>query len=504
MKKLILIFIITFIISFFPLKNYDFFWHLKTGEFIFKNGIPEYDPFSYNSKGKWINHAWLYDLILYLIIKFFNFHGIFIFKYFLTFLSGLLIFLICREKNFSFFFALSIIFYSLSISRHRLDVRPDSFSIFLFLILLYLLQKEKYKFVPFLLIIWVNFHASFIFALFFSTIYFFYLFLKEKNKNFLIILALSLIFPILNPFTYKAYILPVLLSFKVKTLSLINPEWLSAPFIPFLPFYFSTFFIILILIFEKNEKFKKILYLPTTGMALISLRFHPFFAVSFPFFLEKEKKPFKYLFFIFGFFALIFSLKFYSFFGYGFDKVNLPINEVNFLKKINYPENLFCSPGYGGYLIFNFYPEKKVFWDGRNELYFHLLEEFSKSLKSKEKWENFLRKYKINSVIIKYQGYQKFKINGEIFLLPWSVVYFPENEWDLIFWDDSGMVFTRKNLNQFKTFKFNPEGVEYLIGSIKNGKLKKEEVIKEMEEKISQNPKCKRAKKILKEIKKLN
>lgn len=410
-----------------------------------------------------------------------------------------ILYLLLRNKNFSIFFNFSLIFWALSLSRHRLDLRPDSLGHLLFLILFYLLNKNRYIFVPFLLLLWANLHASFIFGVFFSIFYFLFYFFKKKDKKYIIFSILSLFFPLLNPFFYNVYLAPIELSFKVKTLNLINPEWLFAPFLPFLAFYLSIP-LVLILFFLDNQKFKKILFLPVLLLSLTSLRFIGFFSLSFPFFLEKERKFYKYIFLFMGFLSIFLSFHYFSNFGYGIDREKIPVEEVNFLKRINPEGNVFCSPGYGGYLIYSFYPEKKVFWDGRNELYFDLLLEFENALKSKEKWENFLEKYKIDWAIIKYQGLQRVKMGDEFKLLPFSYLYFSEENWQLVFWDDSGMVFMKRGLRNIKSFKFNPEVPEYLFYLMENNQIKKEELIEEMREKLKQNPDSKRAKKILKKL----
>ncbi len=500
MKVLFKIFIIIIIISFFPLSSYDFFWHLKTGEYISKNGIPQRDPFSYNSEGRWVNHAWGYDLLIYCLYKLGGFNLIFFFKFLVVFLSAYLFFLLCKGKNFSLSFTFSLILWAFSLARHRFDIRPDALGHLFFILLLYFLEKRKYVFSLFLLLLWVNFHASFIFGAFLSFLYFFLLFLKEREKKNFYLSLISILIPILNPFGINAYISPIKLSIQIKTLDMINPEWLFAPFIPFLSFYLSVIFVLIYLIIEKVWDFKKFLFFPILFLSISSLRFHGFFSLSFPFFIKFEKKSFKFIFFILGFLALILSFIYYSYPKYGINEKMIPLREMNFLKNINPIGNVFLNPGYGGYFIYKFFPEKRVFWDGRNELYPSLLKEFSHALKSKSNWENFIEKHKINYAIIKYQGLQGIKTGVGYKFLPWSYIYFSKENWDLIYWDDSGMVFMRKGLKNIKTFQFNPEVIDYLLILLKEGKIKKEELLEELRFKLSENPNCKRAKDLLKKV----
>lgn len=499
MKLLLNIFIISIIISFFPILSYDFFWHLKTGEFIAKNGIPREDPFSYNSRGEWINHAWFYDLLIYFLFKFGGFSSLFSFKYLIAFLIAYFIYKISSEKNFSSFLIISLTFWALSLSRHRLDIRPDALGHLFFLLLLFSFQKRKYILSLIILVFWVNFHASFIFGSILSILYFILEFVREKKSKYLFCVVLSFIFPLVNPYSYKAFIAPIKLIFEVKSLNLINPEWLFPPFLQFFPFYLSILFVLYIF-FSEPKKINKFLFFPILFLSLTSLRFIGFFSISVPFFIEVEKKYHKIIFSSIGLISLIFSYFYFSPPGIGLDKSKIPVEEVNFLKNIDANENIFCSPGYGGYLIYSFYPDKKVFWDGRNELYLEILKEFEFALKSKVNWEKFQEKYKIGYAIIKYQGMRKFKIGNEFKILPFSYLFFPKDGWDLIFWDDSAMVFMKKGLKNLRSFKFNPEVLEYLIYLVSIGEINSDELKEELIFKLKQNPNCKRAKILLQKL----
>ncbi len=46
----------------------DFWWHLRTGRYIFHSGIPRHDPFSWTASGKpWVMHEWLSEAIIYAV-----------------------------------------------------------------------------------------------------------------------------------------------------------------------------------------------------------------------------------------------------------------------------------------------------------------------------------------------------------------------------------------------------------------------------------------------------
>lgn len=54
----------------------DFWWHLRTGQFIFESGIPRHDPFSWTAAGKpWVMHEWLSEAIIYAVQSGFGYIG---------------------------------------------------------------------------------------------------------------------------------------------------------------------------------------------------------------------------------------------------------------------------------------------------------------------------------------------------------------------------------------------------------------------------------------------
>ena len=41
----------------------DYLWHIKAGEYMFKNGILRNDIFSWSMNGKyWMSHEWLFEI----------------------------------------------------------------------------------------------------------------------------------------------------------------------------------------------------------------------------------------------------------------------------------------------------------------------------------------------------------------------------------------------------------------------------------------------------------
>ena len=61
-----------------PLSDADFWWHLKTGEYIVATGIiPRSDFFSFTNYGRpWVAHEWLSEVIFYVIYSRLGFNAL--------------------------------------------------------------------------------------------------------------------------------------------------------------------------------------------------------------------------------------------------------------------------------------------------------------------------------------------------------------------------------------------------------------------------------------------
>ncbi|MEO6807934.1 MAG: hypothetical protein ABI353_02345, partial [Isosphaeraceae bacterium] len=57
---------LVFLLGVFPLKDTDFWWHLRTGDLIRQTGqVPNTDPFTFGAEGhRWIDLHWLFQVAL--------------------------------------------------------------------------------------------------------------------------------------------------------------------------------------------------------------------------------------------------------------------------------------------------------------------------------------------------------------------------------------------------------------------------------------------------------
>ena len=70
----------------------DFGWHVRTGELILQEGVPQQDWYSYTMPDfHWIDHEWLTDVLMYKVYSIYGFY--FLLLVFLVFYTASFFFL---------------------------------------------------------------------------------------------------------------------------------------------------------------------------------------------------------------------------------------------------------------------------------------------------------------------------------------------------------------------------------------------------------------------------
>src|SRR5262245_59105857 len=139
------VFAFAFLFASRPLSDPDFWWHLKTGEYIAKTfSIPRFDFYSFTTPGKhWVAHEWLSEVIFYLIYSRFGFNTlIFIFTV-LTVLAFWVVFRRLQVHPFIKGFAVLLGVWTIL---PTVGVRPRTFTLLfaaIYLALLHRFVREK-------------------------------------------------------------------------------------------------------------------------------------------------------------------------------------------------------------------------------------------------------------------------------------------------------------------------------------------------------------------------
>ena len=149
------------------IKDLDLWLHLKMGEYIVAHGyVPDRDVLSCTIAGKpWINHEWLFQVIVYLIFSHQGAQGLISMQAAIV-LATLLILLFLgyqRERQLGVIFTLLLV---TLVYQLRFTTRPDLFSLFFFAGYIYVLaihlNKRWALYAVFIIqALWSNFHGFF-------------------------------------------------------------------------------------------------------------------------------------------------------------------------------------------------------------------------------------------------------------------------------------------------------------------------------------------------------
>lgn len=152
------------------LWDYDFWWHLKTGELLVQQGaVPHTDPFSWTRAGApWNAHEWGWDAVLYLVYSAGGWLGLIYLKAILFGICALLAAYLALRWEAGLLPALAVTaLMAVSVSIW-LNARPQMLIVLYVLILLHLLTSHRQGrpqvlwWLPLVFLLWANTHGSFL------------------------------------------------------------------------------------------------------------------------------------------------------------------------------------------------------------------------------------------------------------------------------------------------------------------------------------------------------
>ena len=164
------VFAYAFFFAALPLNDGDFWWHLKTGEYILQtHSIPKTDLFSFTNYGRpWVAHEWLSETIFYVIDSRLGVSALIIIFAFLIAFAFWIAFK--RSESHPLIGGVAILLAVWSVLP-TLGVRPRAFTLLLSSVYLALLSRyvnrngrEIWWLVP-LMALWVNLHGGFLLGL---------------------------------------------------------------------------------------------------------------------------------------------------------------------------------------------------------------------------------------------------------------------------------------------------------------------------------------------------
>ncbi len=518
MKKKILLIIAFFIlfISFlnnylsFKLWDYDFWWHIATGRYIWQNrSIPEEDPFSFATNLEenrtpfsekrtrfLLKQYWASQVLFYKIYDTFKEKGIILFRASLLLLTLLLILWWFIKEGVDFYISFPSIFLIYTASMSFLGERPVLFTLLFSVIVFIILEdfikrqgKSLYLLAP-LMFIWSNLHGGYILGIAIMSAYVvdcvvnFILKKDEKTKVLLIKTlkgcGLAMVASCINPNGINVFLLISAPESKIFT---SNIQEYFSPFSLYKDHTRSIDWgylaLIALTLLAGLMRFKRMAlryYLLLGGllfMSISSLRYMIYYVsigtmivgreIAFMLKDRFEKRAILKDIAIFVMLAssLLFGLGYINPEKITFQKArnfSVPEGAALFIKENNIKGNIFSDMGSGGYLIWALYPENKVFIDTRalngNVLFeYDLIITATETLKpegvkkgKKPLWKRLLDHYNVNIIVL-----NSMDALGSI--TPLLLTLLEEEEWKPVYTSLSHTIFVRNIKENHKIIK---------------------------------------------------
>jgi hypothetical protein len=485
----ILCFFLFFFISFLsiPLFDYDFWWHLSTGKYIVENrSLPEKDPFSFtthespsNRKTLLLRGYWLAQVIFYKIFDTGGAQGIILLRSLLLVLFLFLIFLTVRKQKVSELTALAITSVCFLTTKNYAGERPVLFTFIAFSLVVYLLEdfrinrsKKALSLIPFVVMVLSNMHPGYIICIMLAALYLTgevanSLFRKEQAKRLLrgfsAILVITGIFSLLNP--NGGFVLTRIFSMHGEVIHDISE------YIPTLVLYhdkitridyaYILFLIVSLLslrYLKKMDFIHMVLITVFTAMSFFAVRYVIFYMCISSYIIAriiahigeeklfttlreilKARQGFVYLVvLICGAFLVFQAVPPLTRLEFKAETAHyVPEGAADFLSDHTIKGNMFNEYGFGGYLIWRLYPDKKVFIDTR-KMEPDVFDKYRTTVNLREtshhSWRDIMKKYNITHIVITPLMYQ-----GDIFPLVEHLI--DSEEWVLVYVDHLSLIF---------------------------------------------------------------
>ena len=535
-----------------PIRNYDYWWHLRTGALVVEEGsVPRADPYSFTAPGTpWVDHEWLFQVAAWAVHTHAGPAFLVLLKAILV--LGLLV-LVSRHlereghgpAGRAFFLTIAIVG-----SAFRIDVRPELVTLLLVPLAVHLaiVARATGKKWPLALIVGLcaigaNMHVGIILvppilvagALATALAAALGRERDRAGRRFALrLLATGLLAAAatgLNPWGFALYRVPFQVRDVLRSLPWPNLEWVP-------PTFETTplFFIVLLLaaaILLAGVRHADPVAAPAlvlaAVLALAYVRNLGLFFLLVPYGLARPARalvevakrsaiyrratrsetvrP--------GFIAavvlllagvpLLLALPPRPALGIGLAAGNEPSAAVDFLDRERVGGRLYNDVRFGGYLVWRWFPGTRVFIDSRNEIYGDLMRDIARSMEGPDTWKAFLDRHGIDAAFLRYPPtLQKVTWNGKDGrphqgVRAFSAAYFPQTDWALVYWDDDAMIVVRRTpaqaalIERLEYQALNPDDWQFLYAGVLIGRIPPAVIVADIRRKLGEDPECQRA-----------
>lgn len=424
------------------LNDADTGYHIRAGDYILQTlSIPRHDLFSHITPPiPWTAHEWLSEVIMSLLHRHFGLTGVVLSFALLIALTYYLLFRVLRDSGGNILLAVAITILAFASSQIHWLARPHIFSLLLMIAWYRILDQYQYEginrlyLLPPLMLLWVNLHGGFITGFVLLGCYFAgnlagCLFKTHADRTaarlkygaLLKTSLFCLLASLANPIGYRILLFPFNLVGNRYLMDHVS-EFLSPNFHE--PLVFKHLLLLTIALLACSRKklnlVELILLLFFANMSLYSIRYVTLFAIIVaPIILRLADdllegtrgvlaESFRgrssriaamdamaggWLWLSLGVAAVVISGA-EGTIRYDFNEKLKPVAAVAFLRKERIAGRMFNNDEFGDYIIYAAWPEYRVFFDGRSDMYgAGRMKEYFRVTSFENGWENVIDKY---------------------------------------------------------------------------------------------------------------
>lgn len=452
----------------------DFWWHLETGELIANSGaVPTTDPFSFTAAGReWTAHEWLWDLAIYSVYQLGGYRLAVALSAIVVALTYLVLYRLLRRLGSNEIVSALLVVWAVALALPSIGVRPRELT-HLFLawyvsrLMLYRAgQVRRLWCLPLVMLVWVNAHGPFVLGLGVLAIFTLealgeWLFSRrEFPRHLLLVGGATLAATAVNPRGPEMLLYPLGYYLQGENPSFQTvTEFQSPDFHDPLYLAFAASLVLLMLLGNGSGRLRlgdALLLVIFTLQTLVSVRHVTVFGIVVApliaerliarFSLARELKPVgpsrrlvALNWALLG--ALVLAGVSYAGkppisdnlqIGVEPSTRSLPVAGVDFVEERGLPDPVFNHQPWGGYLIHRWYPERKVFVDGRVDMYGPaIVDDYMQVAKVQPDWREVLDRHGVQTILIE---------KGSAL----STLLLADGGWERVFQGEIEDVFVRK------------------------------------------------------------
>jgi hypothetical protein len=461
------------------LNDGDTGYHVRAGEYMIRNlAVPRFDIFSYiDPPLAWTAHEWLSEIIMAVVHGLSGLTGLAIFFAVLIGITYWLLFRFSQSLDCNLAVAALLVLFATASSPLHWLARPHIFSLVLTVGWYAVLdnyqrgRKDYLHILPLLMLLWVNLHGGFVIGLLLLGIYGIGNFIpfiacpgyerhsaSQRIKKIAIVGGCCLAASLCNPRGYSLLLFPFSIVSNRFIMDNVS-EFLSPNFHQALPYKYLLLFTIALLSVSRRQldSIELMLLVLFTYMSLYSARYIPLFAIiatpillrqvqaslrrdsTVAKFLQQRSKNLEFInatarnrlwpvlsVLVVCALAVVGKIEF------KFPETDKPVAAVEFLKRENVQGRMFNDDEFGDYVIYAAWPQYKVFFDGRSDMYGETWGgEYTKLVRLHPDWERVLERNRFSWVFLPAAS-------------PLAVVLLRDENWHLIYADTVAHIFVKK------------------------------------------------------------